>query len=471
MSERKLRLLYIWSDIIFSMVAWSLFFVFRKVVFEHDNSWRQMTFVVDINLAAGIIAIPTFWLVIYYVYGYYRDPLRKSRLRELGDTLLITICGTLFLFFLLVLDDQIDRYTNYYYSFGVLMALQFTLTYIPRYIITSNTVKQIQRGRVGFRTLIIGGNGKAIDIYNKIRSQKRSTGNIFSGFVTIKPGTEMPLAMHLPLLGSLIDLNEVMDKNDFREVIIAVESSESEIIGEIMNILARYDVLVKSIPGVHDILMGRVKMSSIFGTPLILLSDNLMPAWQQNVKQLTDYIGSLLALLLSLPVSLVLAIAIKAESRGPLIFTQTRIGKKGKPFRIYKFRSMHPGAEKDMPLLSSDNDPRVTRVGRYMRRHRLDEIPNFINVLKGEMSIVGPRPERQYYIDLITEKAPSYLSLLRIKPGITSWGQVMYGYASDVDQMVERLQYDLIYLENMSLYVDLKIIIYTVITVIRGRGV
>jgi lipopolysaccharide/colanic/teichoic acid biosynthesis glycosyltransferase len=204
---------------------------------------------------------------------------------------------------------------------------------------------------------------------------------------------------------------------------------------------------------------------------LILLNENPIPAWQYNLKVLIDYAGSAFALIITIPISFVLAIAIKIESSGPVIFKQPRVGKNGKTFSIYKFRSMYNGAEDGLPLLSSDDDKRVTGVGRYMRKHKLDEIPNFMNVLKGEMSIVGPRPERQHYIDLIVKQAPEYRHLLRIKPGITSWGQVKYGYASDVDQMIKRLEYDLLYLENMTLYVDLKIIIYTVLTILKGRGI
>lgn len=166
-----------------------------------------------------------------------------------------------------------------------------------------------------------------------------------------------------------------------------------------------------------------------------------------------------------------LAILIRISGKGSVIYSQERIGKNGRPFTIYKFRSMQAGAESGKPLLSSRNDDRITPIGRFMRKHRLDEIPNFINVLKGEMSLVGPRPERQYFIDQIVKRAPHYRRLHKVKPGITSWGQVKYGYASDVDSMIERLEFDLLYLENMSLSIDLKIIIYTIIIILKGKGV
>lgn len=221
----------------------------------------------------------------------------------------------------------------------------------------------------------------------------------------------------------------------------------------------------------YDILLGKVKLNRIIGTTLVDVTFDPMPAWQANIKEVLDYLMAIAGLILTLPVALALMIAIKATSRGPIIYKQERIGLHGKPFHIYKFRSMYVDAETGGPALSNQTDPRVTPVGRFMRKTRLDEIPNFINVLKGEMSIVGPRPERQYYIDQIVKVAPHYLHLQKVKPGITSWGQVKYGYAENIDQMVERLKYDLLYLENMSLYIDFKIMIYTILTIFKGKGV
>ena len=193
--------------------------------------------------------------------------------------------------------------------------------------------------------------------------------------------------------------------------------------------------------------------------------------FQNNIKTVIDYSVSILCLILLIPVVLILVIAIKISGKGPVIYSQSRIGMFGKPFTIYKFRSMHFGTEEGIPLLSGKTDKRITAVGRFMRKHKLDEIPNFINVLKGEMSLVGPRPEQQYYIDQILLKAPQYKLLQNIKPGITSWGQVKYGYASNVEEMIERLEYDLYYLENRSLWFDLKVIFHTIGLILKGEGI
>ena len=161
---------------------------------------------------------------------------------------------------------------------------------------------------------------------------------------------------------------------------------------------------------------------------------------------------------------------VKLSSSGPVFYRQVRIGKNGHPFNIIKFRSMFVDAEKQGPALSSDHDPRITKWGRFMRKVRLDELPQFWNVLKGDMSIVGPRPERQFFIDQIMKIAPHYRHLHRVRPGLTSLGQVKYGYAETVAQMVERLKFDILYIENMSLAMDFRVLLYTLKIIMEGRG-
>jgi exopolysaccharide biosynthesis polyprenyl glycosylphosphotransferase len=216
--------------------------------------------------------------------------------------------------------------------------------------------------------------------------------------------------------------------------------------------------------------VGLVKMNNILGAILLEVDFEVMPAWQKSAKRLFDIFFSLFALLLTLPFMLLVAAFIRLSSPGPVFYRQERIGFKGQPFNIIKFRTMRQDAEQNGPRLSSAADPRITPIGRLLRKTRLDELPQFFNVLNGEMSVVGPRPERQFFIDQIMLKAPYYRRLHRVKPGITSWGQVKFGYAENVDEMVERLRYDMLYLENMSIGLDIRIMIYTVLIMVQGRG-
>ncbi|NPA67380.1 MAG: sugar transferase, partial [Chlorobi bacterium] len=221
---------------------------------------------------------------------------------------------------------------------------------------------------------------------------------------------------------------------------------------------------------VFDVLTGKTRISGFLESPLLIISHTAMPAWQESLKRVIDVVFSLAALIVLSPFFLIIGLIIKIGSEGPVFFKQERIGLHEKPFIIYKFRSMYIDAEKDGPRLSAAGDKRITPFGRFLRKTRLDEIPQFFNVLKGDMSVVGPRPERRYYIDKIVEKAPYYLNLLKVKPGITSWGQVKFGYAENVEQMIQRLKFDLFYVENRSLYLDFKIMIHTVLVILKRDG-
>ncbi len=278
------------------------------------------------------------------------------------------------------------------------------------------------------------------------------------------------MSSHLNQLGSTKDLKEIIEKNKIEEVILAGENHESEIIKSLLSKLEGKNIIIKTIPDMEDILAGSVKMNSILGAALIEISPDHMPQWEKSAKRAFDIVFSICALTLGSPLYVALAVLVKMSSKGPIFFLQERIGIHGKPFFIIKFRTMFTDAEKMGPALSKNNDPRITKTGRILRKTRLDELPQFWNVLKGDMSVVGPRPERQFYIKQIVEKAPQYYYLQKVKPGVTSWGQVKYGYAENLEEMIERLKFDLIYMENRSLLVDFKIIVHTILIVVQGRG-
>ncbi|MBE0663791.1 MAG: sugar transferase [Bacteroidales bacterium] len=470
MNRKRQVAKYVIADLLTAAIAWSLFFLYRKSVHDIEIQENYGQIYADANYYIGVTVVPLFWLILYTMAGTYRRIYRKSRLKELGQTLFITLLGVIIIFFALILDDIVISYKTYYQSFLVLYALHFGITYPIRLIITSITAYKIHHKLIGFNTVIVGSNGNAIKVFNDIENQERSSGNKFIGFVNVESYDNYKVEKYLKHLGDLSDLKRIVTDNKIEEVIIAIERSEHKTIEMIITQLQDVNVIIKVIPDMQDFLLGTVKVQSIFHTPLIQISPDLMPPWQQSIKRAMDIVLSILAIIILSPVYIATAIGVKWSSKGPIIYSQERIGIYGKPFKMHKFRSMYSDAEKGVPMLSSRADSRITPFGRFIRKVRLDEIPQFFSVLIGDMSLVGPRPERQFFIDQIVQRAPHYRILQKVKPGITSWGQVKFGYAENVDEMIERLKYDILYIENMSIAMDIKIMIYTVLIVAMGRG-
>ncbi|MEA3451107.1 MAG: sugar transferase [Bacteroidota bacterium] len=467
MHPKRLTYTYIISDFISSALAWTFFFIFRKIKIE-NQLFDDITLFSDNNFLLGIIIIPLFWIFLYFLFGYYTDTYRKSRLKEISKTFSITLLGVLVIFFKLILDDIINTYTDYYILVFTLLIIQFSFIYLPRLVITSIISYKIHSRKIGFPTLLIGANGKTIDIYNEISNMKTYPGNKFVGFVSNK--NNQKLAKKIKYLGDYKNIHELLIEYNIQEVIIAIESSEHDKLRSILNQLILTNVKIKIIPSLYDIFSGYVKLGTLYSTPLIEIPNNPMDASLKNTKRVFDIFASIMAVLILFPFYIFVGIGVLFSSRGPIFYLQERIGKNGKPFKIIKFRTMYPNAEKHGPALSSDNDKRITPWGKFLRKTRLDEIPQFVNVLIGNMSIVGPRPERKYYINKIVPHAPYYLNLLKVKPGITSLGEVKYGYAENVEEMIVRMKYDITYLQNISLYLDFKILILTVKTILQANG-
>lgn len=469
--KKRQTVKYIVFDTLSAMAAWAALFLFRKIFVEQMGFHDAGKVFCDSNFWLGLVLVPIGWLALYAMQGSYRNVLRKARAKELVDTAAASLLGVTVIFFVLLIDDEITTYSNYYASYLFLLVVHFTLTFALRLAVTTQTANKVHTRQIGFPTLLVGDGQKAYQTYLDLENQETYSGNQFIGYVAID-NEECPLLEKvMPRLGTLDDVRQLVEQHQIEEAIIAMEDSDQQRISDILHALyCCGDIIIKITPDARDLIVGSVKLNSIFHSPLIVINNRLMEEWQYSVKRIADIIISAVALVLLSPVFLITAIIIKCTSPGPVFYAQERIGYHGRPFKMHKFRSMYVDAEESGPALSKDNDPRITPFGRFMRKVRLDEIPQFYNVLKGTMSLVGPRPERQYYIDQIVKRSPEYLLLQRIKPGITSWGQVKYGYASTVDEMVERLRYDLLYLDNMSITTDIKILAYTVIIIFQGRG-
>ena len=472
MNKTKLTFLYLLFDILAALFTWVGLYIYRKHVGEaadFQNIFVSMRS--DSKFWLGLVLYPVYWLFFHAFFGYYNKIYRKSRLDELVTTIGVTLFGCLVFFFIFILDDIVTSPNDYVKYLLFLFSSQFLLTYIPRLSITSYVNNRIHDGRIGFNTLIVGNDEMALKAYETVLKQNPRSGHLFVGYIRVDDHQPDQLEGRLSCVGNISDISKVVEEQHIEEIVVALHNGQRKYIQRVLSLARRsHNLTVSLVPQEQDMLLGSVKTSSVLDEPLISVTPEYLPTWQRYLKRGCDIVLSLIAIILLTPLYIFLSIGVKRSSPGPIFYRQERIGYLGKPFNIIKFRSMCENAEADGPMLSSQNDSRITPFGKFMRQYRLDETPQFFNVLRGEMSLVGPRPERQFYIDQIMERAPYYQLLLGIKPGITSWGQVRFGYAENVDEMLERLRWDLLYIENMSIQMDIKILIYTVLIILKREG-
>ncbi len=453
------------ADFIGAYGAWLLFFALRKYALEEEPES-----IFQLKALTGAAVIAFFWVILYFLAGLYKDLYRRSRVKDLFGLVAYNAIGVSLVFFALLLDDEgVSTYKSYYKTLGLYFLIQMCCSGLARFTVITIVKSMIRQGRIVFNTLIVGANKNALEIYEEI-SKSPDWGFRFIGFLNVDEPNDVVLKGRLRNFGACSNLTKVIRRTYIDQVIIAIEASEHKRIQEILTSLSGLNVKIGIMPDMYQLLLGAVKINQLEDIPLIEINPEIIPQWQQVLKRMMDIVVSFGVLVLGLPFYILIGVLTKLSSPGPVFYRQERIGMGGKPFKIIKYRSMFVNAERHGPALASMVDTRITGWGKVMRRFRLDEFPQFYNVLKGDMSLVGPRPERQYFIDQILTLAPEYRHLQKVRPGLTSLGQVKFGYAENVEEMVRRLKYDVFYIENMSIAMDFKIMLYTVLIIIQGRG-
>ncbi len=460
------RLLFI--ALFFDFIAGVLVFITTSHILRFLLPSDAKTYNFDFAIRA--ITFSLCIIFVLYLSGQYRQLNNKGLVKILLHTLGAMVAFWIIAAMLLINLMTPKTLPEYITIFLKLSLSSTTIILAFRLVIYSYIVLATDFRKLATYAILVGNNQKAETIYNEIKRIPHHRNLFIIGYISIDASVIPSFSHEIKCLGNINALaSNIIDKHT-QEVIIALESTEHKTIQKVLNITKNLDVITRITPDLTDIMEGTVKMNNIKSIPFVTIHNHTMPVWQMFLKTVMDVIFSLSALIVFLFFLPFIALAIKLDSKGPIFYHQERHGKNMQPFKMIKFRSMYTTAESNGPLLSSIGDERITRVGKILRQWHIDEIPQFINVLKGDMSIVGPRPERKFFIDQISVLAPHYTHLFKVKPGITSWGMVKYGYAENIEQMIERSQYDLLYLENMTLLVDLKIMAYTLKSIIIGDG-
>lgn len=460
---------YLVADLTTGAIAFWVFNIVRFFLLKESNNGFDTlwSFLGSSKLVIEQCVVPPCMLAIYWLSGYYNQTLQKSRLQELLTTMFTAFIATIIIYLVLLINDQTGKRIINYELILILFGLLFLFTYIPRLCITLFSIYNFRKDLWHINILIMGNSKVSRKVATNLRKESRYRSYNIIGFIEI-PGEES--INDGEKVFSFHNLDNVCGEFGVNQVIIAPQFHDDKKVMKLLSVLFHLKIPVKISPDTFSYVTSAIRLNDIYGEPFIDLTGPNIGEASKNIKRTFDVIFSILCLLILSPLYGILSLIIKHSSKGPVFYKQERIGRFQKPFNIYKFRTMITEAEQAGPQLSSDNDPRVTPIGHWLRKYRLDELPQFWNVLKGDMSVVGPRPERKFYIDQIVEKAPYYTLVYQVRPGITSWGMVKYGYAKSVDEMVERTRYDLIYMANMSLSVDCKIMIYTLKTVLGGEG-
>jgi exopolysaccharide biosynthesis polyprenyl glycosylphosphotransferase len=425
-------------------------------------------------LILPMLALMLFWVGLFWLFGLYDVEQFVSRYKQVSLVFQAVTTGAIVLALFIYIDDYLYEQSSGVEvtsraRFGIFFYWAILIASVSFARVLHATVirKRIMRGIGRKNALIVGTGTRAQELAADIEAHPALGLNVVGFIKACENGQDVSVKN---VVGAVDEIPSLIQSHQVSTVVIAAEANRHDELLKIIGLCEGKGVSLKMLPDMYEIVSGAAQTTQIYGMPLVSLDPKLLSPIEANLKRLFDVTVSLIVLIVGLPLWLIIAVAVWFDTKAFPIYSQTRVGLHGKHFTLYKFRSMRPDAEASGPKLTQKEDDRITPFGKILRKYRIDEFPQFFNVLIGDMSIVGPRPERPYFIEQITKQAPHYTRLHRVKPGITSWGQVKYGYAANVDEMVDRLKYDLFYIENMSFGMDIKIILATIYVVITGRG-
>jgi len=409
------------------------------------------------------------WSLIFLINGLYKGEYIVSRMYEIETMLKVT-------FTIVVLYVFIDALRLVNFPINARGMARYWLIFMAIALIIRFIIRSFQKYllRIGIgreKTIILGKNRRGLGAAEFV-FQHEDQGYDIVGFIEATDDPPMKIREgKIPVLGREQDIGKIIRENAVSDIVLALEKPDHTRILAIMGQVNGFPVTVKIVPDLYDVMTGLVRTEQIAGLPLMEINLENVNWYQKGLKRGIDLLITVPTLILFSPLFLLIALAIKLESKGPIFFTQERVGKEFRKFRTIKFRSMIHNAEEDTgPMWAQPNDPRVTKVGRFLRRFRLDELPNFLNVLKGEMSIIGPRPERPFFVDKLCQEYPFYHRRLSVLPGISGWSQIKQSYDSHVEDVRQKLKFDYFYIENLSFGLDLKIMLSTIWVMLSGQG-